>query len=451
MIHAIISNASNISESHNGQEAWAFVPPFVASTMKADWQATTTSGKLSVSSYPDGSPAIIDFRKADGSIATAAVIPDGAGSTSVTALDVTDTIDPASFSVASKGPRPLWSHQPGDAAAGKATSKPGIARVKIGDQERFIVVAGTGANVTDSSKGKIVVGYDLETGVRVWKYEMNCALTSDIVVLETDDESLYEPGSPEIDGFTDRVLFADACGYVYKIDPAQDLAGGFMGNPGFGPIPLAPKNGRVRSALFGTGITVGALPSGQQRPIVGTIAARADTTTDMVLFFGTGGLESQSPTLVNEFYAVYAKDGSLRNKLTGSCTGGRCEKFYNGVVVTPTSVIVQRSVDPVIGGGTCDFGSSKLQSYGLNNPFSQIFELTGSQTSPYRAVTGPLYGDAGALYFATVAGSIERIGTPRSAVAGGDSASGSLHLLGGAEPATYVNAPFTLLGWRTIL
>lgn len=448
MIHAVISNAANMLDSHNGQEAWAFVPPYVAANMKSDWQATTTSSRLTVTSYPDGSPALLDYRKSDGSIATAAVIADGAGASSVTAIDVTDTVDPTTFSVASKGPRPMWSLQPGDSAAGRATSKPGIARVKIGAAERYVVVAGTGVYASDTSKGTIVVGYDLETGALLWKYEMDCALTSDITIFETDDDSTYEPGGPLVDGFADRAIFADTCGKIYKVNPAQDLSGAFMANGDMGPIALTQKNGKSRAALFDTASTTNALAA--QRPIVGTIAARTDSTTDMVLFFGTGGLESQAPSLVNEFYAVYAKNGAVRNKLTGACSSNRCEKFYNGVVVTPTSVIVQRSVDALVGGGSCDFGSSRVQSYGLESPYSQQFDLTSSGGVPYRAVTGPVYGDAGALYFATVAGTIERIGAPRSAAAGGDTTSGAIHGNGSSE-TTYVNAPFTLLGWRTLL
>ena len=448
MIHAVISNASNILDARNGQEAWAFVPPYVAANMKSDWQATTTTNTLTVTSYPDGSPALLDYKKANGSIATAAVISDGAGSTSVTAIDVTDTIDPTTFSVTNKGPTPMWSQQPGDSSAGRATSKPGIARVKIGSTESYVAIAGTGVYSTDATKGRIISGYNLETGTLLWKYEMDCALTSDVTVFETDDDSLYEPGAPLLDGFADRAIFADACGNVYKINPAQDLSGAFMANADMGPISLAQKNGRARAALFSTASTTNALAA--QRPIVGTIAARTDATTDIVLFFGTGGLESQAPSLVNEFYAVYAKDGRVRNKLTGTCASSRCEKFYNGVVVTPTAVIVQRSVDPVIGGGSCDFGSSKVQSYGLNDPFAQQFDLSSSGGVPYRAVTGPIYGDAGALYFATVAGTIERIGAPRSATAGGDSTTGAIHANGTSE-TTFVNAPFTLLGWRTLL
>ena len=37
---------------------------------------------------------------------------------------------------------------------------------------------------------------------------------------QTDDAS--EPGSPKLDGFIDRIVFADKCGYVYKLDPGVD-------------------------------------------------------------------------------------------------------------------------------------------------------------------------------------------------------------------------------------
>lgn len=451
MLHAIISNATNISHAKNGEEAWAFVPPYVAANMKADYQATQATGKLTITSYPDGSPGLLDFKKASGEIATAAIVSDGVGGSSVTVLDVTDTIDASSFSVAGKGPDPLWSHQPGGAAAGLARSKPGVARTKIGGAETYVVVAGTGILATDSTKGRIVAGYDLETGKLLWRFEMECPLTSDITIFETDDEDpSYEPGAPLVDGWADRAVFADQCGYVYKLDPAQDADGAFIGNAGFGPIVLPNLNGQPRSALFSTRYTAGALGTGGERPIVGTIGARTDSSTDMVLFFGTGGLEGHSATLVNEFYAVYAKNGAIRNKVTGSCTVSGCEKFYGGVVVTPELVILQRSIDPVIGGGTCDFGSSRVQAYGLNAPYSQQFDITSIEGMPIHAVSGPLYGDAGALYFATVSGEIKRIGAPRATEAGGDSASGAGHGMGVGE-SSFFNAPFTMLGWRVVL
>ncbi len=442
MLHAIIALPTAITNSRNGEEAWAFVPPFVAAGMTSDRNQTLAAGRLVVSSYPDGSPALVDYRKANGNVATVAIISDGAGGSSVTALDVTNTINPTTY--ARTGPTPMWSHQPGGAAAGKATSKPGVARVKIGGVEKFVVIAGTGIG-SDATKGKIVSGLDLETGALLWQFELECALTSDIIVFDTDD--LGEPGSPLVDGVTDRAVFADTCGYIYKIDPGQNLGGGYMSNTGMGSITLPTSNGATRVALFSTQLTSGAL--GQQRPIAGTMGARTDATTDMVLFFGTGGLDSYDPTKQNEMYAVYAKNGAIRNKVTGSCTNGRCEKFYGGVVVTPESVIVQRTVDPVIGAGSCDFGSSRVQSFALDAPYGEQFDVDQIAGSTIKASSGPLYGDGGALYFATISGEIKRIGAPRATTAGADSAAGLAQ--GNGTPETTTSSGMVLMGWRVVL
>jgi hypothetical protein len=441
MLHALITLPTNITSSRNGEEAWAFVPPYVATNMTSDYTASVAAGEAVVTSYPDGSPALIDYRRSDNTIATAAVFSDGYGGSSITALDVTNTIDP---SFVRTGPTPLWSHQPGGADAGKAISKPGIARVKIGGTEKFVVIAGSGVHGTDTTKGRVVSGLDLETGTLLWKFELECALTSDIIVFDTDD--IGEANAPLVDGIADRAVFADNCGYVYKIDPAQNLSGGYMSNTNMGSISVGTKNGAVRYALFSTQSTSGAI--GEQRPIVGTMGARTDSTTDIVLFFGTGGLDSYDPTKVNEFYAVYARNGVIRNKVTGTCVSNRCEKFYGGVVVTPDSVIVQRSIDPEIG-GTCSFGTSSVQAYSLNAPYGQVFDLDEIDGNPIAASRGPLYGDGGALYFATISGEIKRVGAPRAATAGADSAAGLGQ--GNGTPETTTSSGMVLLGWRNVL
>jgi hypothetical protein len=448
MIHAVMTIATAITDSHNGQEAWAFVPPFVAASMKSDYNASCTpdcaSGTLTVTSYPDGSPTLVDYKKSNGTIATAALVADGAGGTSVTVLDVTSTVTPSTYAVT--GPTPMWATQPGGAAAGKAISKPTVARVQIGGNEKFVAIVGTGLNSADTSKGKIVAGYNLENGTLLWQFEAACPLTSDITVLETDDTG--EAGAPIVDGYIDRAVFADNCGYVYKINPAQDLSGGYMDNTGYGSISIGTSNGKARFALFSTQTTSGAV--GGQRPISGAIGARTDSTTDMVIFFGTGGLESFDTSKTNEFYAVYLKSGAIRNKITGTCSSGKCEKFYGGVVVTPDTVIVARSRDAVIGGtNNCDYGATSVDGYDLNT-LASTFSVSDAGGNAISAVSGPLYGDAGALYFATVNGSITRIGTPRAGTAGGDTASGNAQGMSAGEAGGTTSA-FTLMGWRVLL
>jgi Tfp pilus tip-associated adhesin PilY1 len=77
----------------SGSEAWAYVPPKVASGMVADYTNSLIAGATQVASYPDGSPTLADYRKTDGTWATTAIIGGGNGGKSIAAIDVTSTID----------------------------------------------------------------------------------------------------------------------------------------------------------------------------------------------------------------------------------------------------------------------------------------------------------------------------------------------------------------------
>ena len=426
-LHAVRSIPTNINASANGQEAWAYIPPEVAYNLVSDMTSNT------ITSYPDGSPTLADV-VLDGNLHTVALVSTGSGGKSTFALDVTD----------STSPQPLWQALPGGADAGSAHSKPAVARVKVGGVTRFYAIFGSGFALDDQTapftKGRVVVAVDIDAGAEAWKFKTRCPLTSDIVAFETDDPD--RPGDPPaLDGYIDRVVFADACGYVYKVDPAKD-GGGWNDNAGLGSIDSGSVMGASTTAwaLFST---AAAAPLNEERPIAGTIAARVDTSTRMVLFFGTGGLESTDPGLMNAFYAVYADTGAIRSTLTGACTGGLCEKFYGGVVVTSEQVILTRTVDPVIGQNTCDFGSSKIEAYPLNfdpnNPDPDFSQTINS------ASISSLYGSAGAVYLTTLSGDIVSVGTPRSPDAGGDTASG----LGGSG-GNPESMNMSLLGWRQI-
>ena len=71
------------------------------------------------------------------------------------------------------------------------------------------------------------------------------------------------------------------------------------------------------------------------------------------------------------------------------------------------------------------------------------------------AVMGAIYGDRGAIYFATLAGDVARIGTPAAANAGDDTAAGYNPGTGsgsgsGTGSGVGSTAAFTLLGWRQV-
>ncbi|MEZ4400608.1 MAG: hypothetical protein R3B06_11350 [Kofleriaceae bacterium] len=374
------------------------------------------------------------------------------------ALDVTQTVNPSTGAII--GPTPLWNQVPGEAEAGQATSKPAVARVLIAGTEKFLAIAASGIANDNSAppytKGRVVAAYDANTGRLLWRFQTQCPVTSDPVVIETNDES-----GTTYNGFIDRALFADACGYVYKVDPAKDLDGGWNDNTGLGAIAIDPattvtasgSTSTAQYALFSTRLTPGAL--GADRPIAGTMAVSVDATTRAVAFFGTGGIESYSPTETNEFYAVYVDTGELRSKMAGDCTSAGCEKFYGGVLATTSDVVMTRTVDPLVGTNTCDTGTSKVAVLSLNADTDGSF-IEESTQSVASAAVGSIYGQGGAIYFATLSGEVVRIGTPRAANAGGDSANPSgVPVFGQGNESTTTgtvgtNIPLTLLGWRQV-
>ncbi|MCW5801960.1 MAG: VCBS repeat-containing protein [Deltaproteobacteria bacterium] len=459
MVHAVRTVPENITDARNGREEWAFIPPTVAANMLVDQSATAAANASSttgvnvakIASYPDGSPTLADVHVGNGVYKTVALIAEGNGGRGLTALDVTDTVDAATGAVS--GPQPMWSATPGDGEAGYAFARPVVARVQINGAERYLAIAGTGTDFADQldQKGRILVAYDLLTGAALWKFQTKCPLTSDIVVFETDSSA--ETGSPKIDGYADRVVFADKCGYVYKVAPNVDLGGAYQQNTGMGAILAnTTSTGQKQYALFSTKLTSGAL--GADRPIAGTIGARTDASKRMVLFFGTGGLENVATTLTNHFYGVYADTGAIRSRIVGGCNAsGNCEKFYGGVVVTTDQVIFTRTIDPVIGSGSCDLGKTTVQAVKLDDATGSF--VTDFSNGVSSAVMGALYGDAGAIYFATLQGDVARIGTPRAGTAGADTSAGRAQGMGAGDPASGstvgTTAPFTLLGWRVVL
>jgi len=118
-------------------------------------------------------------------------------------------------------------------------------------------------------------------------------------------------------------------------------------------------------------------------------------------------------------------------------------------------VIFTKTFDAAIGTNSCDSGSSTVSAVELNpgtgTNFTSDFNLAVSS-----AIMGGLYGDAGAVYFATIAGDVARIGTPRAATAGGDTVAKLPQQSGpgdvsGTGSFTGMSQGFTLMGWRVVL
>ena len=430
-LHAIRSDPTNITGEGSGEEAWAFVPPRVASQLESDRASGTASA------YPDGSPRLADIRDEDGDLMTVAVVPSGKGGKGVFALDVTDTVDRVTGEV--RGPEPLWEVVPGGSEAGQARASPVIVRTEIGGDERFVAVLGSGIDNDDRdpphTRGRDLLAVDAATGERLWQLRTACAITSDISGFQRADEPAGDPeADDEAAGFIDRIVVADGCGNVYKADPGVDRGGGYVDTSEFGDIDTGAvdPDGQAIAAVFSTTDTPGAL--GGDRPIAGTIGVRPDATGRPVLFFGTGGLARFDPSKKNAFYAVYADDGEIRDVQDGECTDEGCEKFYGGVVVSRSQVFVTRSVDPPPGTGLCEDGGSVVEAFDLNTLTSGFrVALDGRSVSP-------LFGEGGALYATTESGEVTRVGQPSQSAPGDGEEQQT------ADPAV----PTEVLAWRRL-
>ncbi len=447
-IHAVRTLPTDIGDPINGTEAWAFIPAKIANDLLADMTSNN------IRSFPDGSPTVTDVILADGNVHTVAIIGGGTGHKSVTAIDITETINETTGVVI--GPTPLWHLVPGGASAGQALSKPVIARVNVAGTPRFYAIMATGVASDNPSapftKGRDVVAVDVATGNIVWQFQSKCAVTSDLVIFETDDE--LEPDAPVIDGFVDRAVWADSCGYVYKVNPARSVGTGYI--TGYGSVATGHVDPAAQAvnAIFSTTSTACAL--GGERPIAGTIGARADTSGRFALFFGTGGIENFDPTLNNDFYAVYADTGEIRGcaegapekgRVQGTCDAdtGACEKFYGGVVVSQSDIIVTRATDPPVGTSTCEFGTSTVAGFSVAE-FDESFNVTIPGAG---ATVSSLYGDGGALYFATLSGDIVKIGTPDAPTAG-DASGASQADFDPENPGAGTSGGMSVLGWRML-
>ena len=120
-------------------------------------------------------------------------------------------------------------------------------------------------------------------------------------------------------------------------------------------------------------------------------------------------------------------------------------------MVTTEQVMFTSTVDPEVGTGVCDPGASNVRGFRLNADAEGDF-VADFDTSIGSSVMGAMYGDAGAVYFATLAGDVVRIGTPRSPEAGGDSAAGAGGGMGEGDGGTggTVGSAMSIMGWRQV-
>ncbi len=411
-LHAINTDPPDVpclTSAFSGSEAWAFIPRRVVSGFSADKTLGTAS------SFVDGAVTLADVKLA-GAYRTVAVFGLGNGGRSISAIDVTDTVvnSKSGTCVASQtvaGPVPMWEYASAD--YGLTRSKPVIARVKQNGAEKFIAVVASGIDPTNAtapwSKGRDVEALDIETGTRVWRFRAKCPVTTDLAA------------SPvlAVGGFVTEVMFADYCGNVYRVPANTVNPNGWVTGAGSLTVGTNTDSSAIK-AIFHVG-GVGGIPAGEDRPIFGTLAVRQRSANDpsVSMYFGTGGFESFDPSKQNAFIEIDSATGAVLNTIPGTCSGGRCDKFYGGIVITPTQVFLTRARDAVAGSPTCDRGSSQIAAVDLN--FAAITTIASFTSSIQSAV----FGSSDGIYATNLGGEVIRVHAQNVNGPGGGNGSGS--------------------------
>jgi hypothetical protein len=286
----------------------------------------------------------------------------------------------------------------------------------------------------------------------LWRFDLNDTntyISTDITASETDDES-----GTAIDGFIDRVFFADNKGRIWKLDPANYDAI----NHTIAPVGSNVDVGLGMPALFSTRVTTNGL--GQDRAIAGTLTAATDASNRLALYFGTGGTEDTPANVQNAFYAVYADTGEIRSALDQNSGIAIGVKFYGGVVFNNGQLVFTSGQD-LSGLGLCAPTAGSVTAIDANT-FALQFEAVAQSK-----IVAPLYAQQGEIYTVTITGKLmasQFVGSQGGTAPGGGGGSGGPTMGspppggggdisgtggGGTSTGTLTN-PFKILGWRQI-
>ncbi len=438
MLHAFHTSPGSLTDPKRGKEAWAFIPYNVAQTLIADCTASSlatpkvcaaTNKGDGVTTYPDGSPTLVDV-KISGSYKTVLIMGNGNGGSGIFALDVTNTVNPDNGVII--GPTPLW--QFSDVNMGRTYSKPAVVRVKDAGVERFLAVFASGPGSVPSI-GDSVYAIDIATGVKVWEFNTGTTdsyIATAVSAYETDDVLEGTP-APVKDGYMDRIVFADSKGRVFKLDPAVHTGTSINA---LGSVNASLGTGK--NALFSTKLTSGAL--GFDRAVAGSIGIGEDLSNRVVLFFGTGGTDDTLDTAQNEFYAVYADIGAIRNKFTPVAG----VKFFGGVSVLNAQVIFSTGKN-LTGTGLCATTAGAIQFRNLNTLVLEGEIATASK------IVAPMYTTGTQIYTVTVKGTIVTSEyKPPGTTSGGASGGGGPDAGVGDADGGSSGSGMSVLGWRQV-
>jgi type IV pilus assembly protein PilY1 len=398
MLHAF-KETNGVTPSADGTELWGFIPGDLLTSLQ-NLTVNASDHKYFVDSSIIAADICTNV-KTDGSgncnsasdWKTIAIFGERRGGKSYTALDITDTTNPAL----------LWTTQFTDSKMGETWSEPAIGKIKLstGGGKYVAFIGGGYYTASNNAFGKAFFAIDLATGAKLWEYYKPASPTGDQQYMGFSLAANPTVVDLDNDGFSDRVYAADVGGQVWK----------FNINPtGGATISSGLVTNWTGKRIFAADSAQANPPAaGEYYPNQGIYSAPAlafDSSNNLWVYVGTGDRNHPNNTGSNRFYgfkddpnnmtnATALTESSLTNLSsgTGTVTSGwyipmaSSEKIltpaeiFNGAVLftsfTPTSTVTCSS------GG----GNAKLYSANMTTGDAALNLTNGAVLSAGNAVT----------------------------------------------------------------
>ncbi len=455
MVHAFLTVPTSDTNADNGKEAWAFVPPAVAATLRAE--STDGGVAWATDTWVDGPPRLYDYYDTSqddlvapaGSYRTALVMGQGSGGTSYFALDITDTVTTTGgFRCAGDadgwcatgciapwancGLRVLWNVDHGSSPttrAGQAISQPAFVRVNptaAGPETStnfYRVVFGSGTPRTaEVDAGDSLYMLSLQTGAPIAGWSTAGVPSWEITSTGSTPPPLRFQAMPTPvdvrtaggvytdtgDGSHDFIVVGDTYKYLWKVSvdgtTATGAAFGSATACGGGQCRYLTDVGQPMGAP--AAVVAGTLVGDPAGDVPAACAGGCAGGCCDWFVLGTGGIESTSHTDTFKIVGVY-ENGTTNFTNTLAAVG---DKVFTNVVVAGDRCLVATSRDDFLNAtGGCAAGTQATSSL---LEFSCLG--TGATTSTIAmsgSVKASLFTRAGVLAFSTSHGDVKTFGT----------------------------------------
>jgi len=272
----------HVFHADTGEEILAFIPHGIYDKLN---QLAETDYDSAHRFYVDGEIKVSSIKDDDDESRVIAVGTFGLGAKGAWALDLSNLSSVSN--TLSAADKILWQVD----SLGYVPYPPAIAKVKDGDEQRWVAAFGNGYNDGTTAGYSSIKVYDLLSG-SLLKTLTSPKGKSDDPTGQSRPNGMAEPvfADSDLNGVADRLYAGDLFGYLWKVDVNKDNISDW---------DFAIKSGTVIKPLFITQYATGTTPAYEPQPITTRPAVAFHPAGGLMVLVGTGKYLEQSDTSVS--------------------------------------------------------------------------------------------------------------------------------------------------------